>query len=133
MRGNYPRQSETGLGIEFRVLFFGSFAPAGGQREHHHVPELAVGRLIAGRHHPFDDQHSATVVHRLAAVAQDHRGPLVVPVVDDVLEEVDVAARGNACEEVAALYPATAAPCRGFKLRSGSVNDIRAVIESAIQ
>ena len=42
-------------------------------------------------------------VHRPAAVAQDHGGALVVPIVQHIRQEIAVAARRNRDEEVAAL------------------------------
>lgn len=58
---------------------------------------------VAPGQHGLDDDDAGAGGHRRAAVAQDAQAALVRPVVQDVLEDVDVAALRHLGEEVARL------------------------------
>ena len=70
--------------------------------EHHHVEHLAWVRRIAGRKHHLDNQEPAARIHRLPTVAQDQEALVFAPIVDDVRENVGIAAAWNTVEEAPA-------------------------------
>jgi len=67
--------------------------------EHDHVDTLDLVRLVTWRHERLGHKHLAVRQHCLAAILQDHRGTPVVPIVNDLLDDVDIAG-GNAFKEI---------------------------------
>jgi len=72
--------------------------------QHHHIEHFSRMRDVAGRQHHLDNQQATGWVHRLADMAKDRQTPILVPIVDDVRENVSIASTGDACEEVASFY-----------------------------
>src|SRR3974390_3237704 len=69
------------------------------QHEHVEVIELARMILIAGRHDLFNHQKLCALTHGSAAGLEDADRLLVIPVVDDSLEDVSVRASRHSLEE----------------------------------
>ena len=55
-------------------------------------------RDVAGRQHHLDDQQATGWVHRLANMAEDRQTPILVPVMDDVRENISTRPAGDAGE-----------------------------------
>ena len=73
------------------------------RRDHHlHVHELRWAGLIPGGNDHVDDEDLGRWGHGEGNVVQDLARPVVVPIVNHVLEEVCVGVRRNRREEVAA-------------------------------
>src|SRR2546428_13281794 len=93
-RGHDAREREAGTGEE-RAVLDGRPLVAPGEHQHLQVGEqdtLGVRAPVdAFRNDPLDEQESPVPRHRAMAVPQDREATLVVPVVDDPLEEVGVA------------------------------------------
>jgi len=85
--------------------------------------------------HLVHDQHPASGRERVAAVAEQARALRVVPVVDDVLHEVGVGARGHGLEEAPAHHLAALAHlrCADEAARRCARDDLRLVVEHAAQ
>src|SRR5262249_52710618 len=91
---------EAGLIEQRLVLLLGALASAGGE-QHLDVEALADERLVAGWNDELDDQQPSALLHRAMTAREQRQRTLIVPVVQHVLEQVGVAARGYAREEVA--------------------------------
>ena len=81
----------------------------------------------------LDYEDGAVLVHRLGAAAEDRGGPLVVPVVDDELEEVGVAClRGRRRRSFPHGLRALGDP-GGAEVRRRRGDDVREVEDDAVQ
>lgn len=74
--------------------------PAGQDAEQQHVDALARVGVIALRDHRVQRDHPAARFHCPAAVLEDSHATVVVPVVQDVLHRIEVAAFRHRVEEV---------------------------------
>ncbi len=74
-------------------------------------------RLEPLRQHLLQDEQSRLSRHGGAAVRQDLAASLVIPIVDDVGQEIEVPAARNRSEEVAHLDRAPGAEAGGFDPR----------------
>jgi hypothetical protein len=68
--------------------------------EHDHVDTLDLVRFVTWRHQGLGHKHLPARKHCLAAISQDRRGTSVIPIVNDLLDDVDVT-DGNAFKEIA--------------------------------
>src|SRR3989442_1710013 len=96
------REPEPGHAEQGPVLRFGALAPAG-QDQHVEVGEedslVELGLLHTLRHDALDEEQRTIRAHRPATVREDRHAALVVPVVDDPLEEIDIPAWRDRLEE----------------------------------
>jgi hypothetical protein len=83
-----PFELVAGLLQERAVL--GLCALASAHHEHEKVKDLPWAWRVAGRESFFDDEQPAALDGRVAAAAQNRDAVLVVPVMEDVLEDVGV-------------------------------------------
>ena len=108
---------------------------AAGDREHVQVGHRRLDRsrrgLEALRQHLLEDEQLRRARHGGATVRQDVPAPLVVPVVDDVGEEIEAPAARNRPEEVAHLDRATGVETGGFDPRPGADGGRLALEENA--
>ena len=74
-----------------------------GTVKHHHVNDLSKVRSVAVRQHELNYQQFCSRLHRITAIAENRRTLLFVPIMNDVRQDVCVAAGGNMLEEVAVL------------------------------
>src|SRR3954452_194823 len=91
-------QPEAAGGEQLDELLARPLAAAGAD-EHVQVDELPLGPLVRRRDHALDHEHRRVVPPH---DAQDLRRLLVLPVVEDPLQQVGVAARRDRVEEAAA-------------------------------
>ena len=110
-RRNHARHVQA-RGRQQRFVFAGGAFLAAGDRQHHHVDQLAEVRRIALRQHELDDEKLGARLHGLAAVAKNRQTLIFVPVVDDVRQDIRVAAGGHAARR---SFRARSRP--GFPLR----------------
>jgi len=97
---HHPRKPESCFIEQFAILRLRPFlSPC--QDQHSDVEPLPMVRSVAGRKHHLDDQQSAARLHRAAAVAKDGHALPFTPVVDDMGEQISVAAGGHVFEETA--------------------------------
>ena len=94
--------SQPGCPGQILVLIERALAAAG---QHQHAQVHLGERRVGGVAMSFDDQHPAMLVCRLGAAAQDRGGVVVVPVMDDLAEQVGVRAGGQRVEGSRALGP----------------------------
>src|SRR5438132_5710108 len=96
-------EAEPGPGEERFELGPRALAARPGEHEHEQVE--AAGQLVllatVRVEQVLDDKQAAAGRHPLAHVGEDGDAPLVVPVVEDGLQDVEVAAVGDRREEVA--------------------------------
>src|SRR5258706_13257945 len=59
------------------------------------------GDLQSRRHDSLNEQQPAATRYCMTAVAENERSPLVVPIVDNVLEDVELRARWYCLEKIA--------------------------------
>ena len=85
---NDPFELVAGLFEERAVL--GLCALASAHHEHEKVEDLPWAWRVAGREGFFDDEQPAALDGRVSGAAQNRDSVLVVPVVEDVLENVGV-------------------------------------------
>ena len=95
-------QLDAGGRQEPAVLLLSTFAAADAG-EHEDVERLRPLRLVAGVHEALEDDELRRRAHRGAARLHDAERIVVVPVVQHVREEVDVAAFRDPLEEAPAL------------------------------
>src|SRR6478672_2537739 len=98
--GTTRTSSKPALSRRDRYSANGPLASIGGD-EHVQIHPLARRRGVTRRDHPLDQQQLACGRDRAANVAQDRDSLLVLPVVDQRLENVQVAILRNALEEAA--------------------------------
>src|SRR5262249_32159724 len=83
---------------------FRSLLPSRAQ-QHHQIGmcDSAVGRgdFQSRRHDSLNEQQPAATWHCMTAIAENERSPLVVPIVDNVLEDVEVRVRWYCLEKIA--------------------------------
>src|SRR5207244_11775677 len=111
--------------------------PAAGVDEHVDV----IGRSAAARERlidawrigALDEEERPRRRHRATAVAQDRRCALAVPVVDDVLQEIAVAAGRSLREEVAADRLAARGETAGGDLLAGAGGRVLLIEDNAVQ
>src|ERR1051326_3062572 len=98
--GNDAQEFESRGAEESCKFLLGALLAA---RHHHHVQieKLRKVRLVVLRHHAIDDYDFCVARHLVAAILQDRDSALVVPVVNNPLHDVSVAACGHCLEEVA--------------------------------
>ncbi len=82
------------------MLVLGAFQ-ATHRDQHVDVEQFCFRWRAGGRDDTLHDDEATVRRHRLPAVAQDFLRGLVIPVVDDALEQVGGAAARNGLEEVA--------------------------------
>ena len=102
-----------------------------GDRQHHHVNDLAEVRRVALRQHELDDQQLGAPLHRFAAVAENRQALILVPIVNDVRQDVGVPARRNAVEEAPVLDRDSAFHPVRAQQRRRVRDDMRAIEEDA--
>src|SRR5262249_51758630 len=108
-RRNDSRQLKTGRVEERSELIFRAL-PATGAYQHVNIvgggtPTL-VRRIDAQWINAFDEQQFARAVHRPAAALEDRLSALVIPVMDNVLEDIGIATARHLAEEVATEHVA---------------------------
>src|SRR6476619_1637078 len=92
---------ETCLTKEFQHLPFGTFPTTGSHNEHLKIGEKWFGHGPKSNclgYPAFDDNQTCAVGHGGATCTQDFDSAFVVPVVDDLLQEIDISAVGNGVE-----------------------------------
>src|SRR5580704_4141338 len=96
---NNLRQLETRSFKKLAELLFCAFPPVG---RHHHqdVHDLTRMRFVARGENRIDNEDASLLVHRLAAVAQNFQAPLIAPVMENPLENVDVSSLWQGLEKV---------------------------------
>lgn len=72
---------------------------AAGDSEHDHVDAFNQVRSVTRRHKRLGHAHLPVRQHSLTAISQDRRGTPIVPIVNDLLDHVDVTT-GNALKEI---------------------------------
>lgn len=80
----------------------------------------------------LDDQQQRAGRHRRPAVAQDRDRAVVVPVVDDVAEQVEVASLGHGVEEAPAHYAAAAVEALCVQACARLLRGVRQVEQGAL-
>ena len=98
---DHPLQPEARVPQEPPVLCLCALPPPE-QDQYVEVHRLRRARPVVRRNYHLDQQQRAPPVERVVAVAQQPRRPLVVPVVDDLLEQVQVRPFRHRRKEVAA-------------------------------
>lgn len=84
---------------ELAKLVRGALA-AGNENEHHEVGGGGGVVGMGGIEDGFDEDETRVGGHGRATVAEDLKRLGIAPVVDDALEDIDIAARGNGLEHV---------------------------------
>ena len=92
---------------QISILRFAALASPG-VNQHEQIEQLGVGRRVACRDHHFHQQQPRPFGHCRTAGAQDVPRRFVVPIVDHLAQEIDVAAGRNLLEKVAGLGAASA-------------------------
>lgn len=100
IRGDDAGELKIRFGEQGAVFGFGAFLALGGG-EHGDVEHLTgVGRVAFGEHH-FENEQAAGGGHGEVAVGEDDEALRFAPVVEDVGEQVEVAAAGDGFKEAA--------------------------------
>ena len=86
---------------------------------------------VAGRQHHLDDQQATGWVHRLTNMAKDCQTPILVPVMDDVREDISIRPAGDACEEVPRFNRYPIADTLGLKQAGGILHNVRPIEQYA--
>jgi len=81
----------------------------------------------------LDDRESGCRVHRGPAVPQDRHTAAIIPVVQDALEQIQVAAGGNGSEEVVGHELATSGDAVRGRVAAGKSQHPQAFAEHAPQ
>lgn len=85
--------------LEWRVVLrLRPFLPSR-PHQHHHVEHLAQMRCVILRELHFKKQQLRVRLHRAAAVSEDGQALIFGPVVNDVREQIGIAAGGNGFEK----------------------------------
>src|SRR5436190_5640680 len=100
LRRHDPREVETGA-VEQRAELLLRALASTWHDQHLEVEDLPHARLVARRNHRLDQDDAAVLRQHLPDVRQDQRRLVVVPVMNDVLHDVGVAAGRDGLEEVA--------------------------------
>src|SRR5256885_1401684 len=90
--------------VEERGKFRRGALLTSGDREHQQIHHLAVMRNIAGGQYSLYDQQPAFWRDRLPAVAQDRDALLVIPVVQNMRENIGLVPGRNGCKKIAFDY-----------------------------
>src|SRR6185312_2327001 len=103
LRRNNPRQTQSRFREKFGVLLFRALA-ASGEEQHLDIQNLCHMASVSFRHHKLQQDHLAVflsaIFQSFAAVAQNRKGLVVVPVVNNIFHQVEIAAFGNGLEEI---------------------------------
>src|SRR6266498_2074992 len=75
------------------ILSFGSL-PSPCHNEHRNVDDFSVRQIVPGLDHTLDHQQLVRFAHGLATVFENGDRPFVIPIVENVFEDVRVTARG---------------------------------------
>src|SRR4029453_1735313 len=97
---------------QFGEFLFRAFLAADGNH-HLNVQQLSPFAMVAGRDHRIGDKNSSLLVHGPPAIREDPDAILIVPVVQDVLQDVSIAAVRNRLEEIARFESAPSGGSRG--------------------
>src|SRR5712691_9923582 len=84
-------------------------------------------RRVAGGEHHLDDQQSGTRLHGPAAIPQDGQALVLIPVMNNVREDIRVATGGNALEEIASLDRDSTGKTVRLNERGCFPNDVRLI------
>src|SRR5947207_1382002 len=95
------RDTESGGGVK-RFPFRIAALAASGHEHHGHIEKLLRVGSVGGTDDAVHHQQLPAGFQGAAAVSEDSYGALVIPIVDDVLHDVGVGARGHGFEEVSA-------------------------------
>ena len=88
-------------------------------------------RDVAGRQDHFDDQQPAARFHRLPAIDEDRDAIVLVPVMDDVRQQVRITSCWNVLEEIDGFDGEAIGEAARFDQRGCFTNDVREVGENA--
>src|SRR5438132_7307620 len=115
-------QSEARSFKQRAVLGFRAFIAV--QKEQHlKIEEFPERRRVAIRYHHLDDKELAILGHRPMAILQDGQGAFVVPVMNNMLHDISIAARWNRGEEVSSNDFATFGKATLFDRISSAFNN----------
>src|SRR5262249_6602036 len=130
LRRHDAAQAESGLPEELGVLVLRPLLAAG-HGEHDDVEDFAEVGSVARRQDELHDQERAAFLHRVATVAENREALLLGPVVDDMREDVGVAAGRNALEEVPRLDRDAIRDAAGREHPAGLGDDVGPIEEEA--
>ena len=99
--GVAPSQFES-CRIEQRAIFTNGPLASAQHDEHVQVDPLAEEWLLPLREHQFYHQELSVRWYRPAAMSQDCNAAFVVPIVQDLRQQIGIAARRNLNKEIAA-------------------------------
>src|SRR6478752_2888314 len=98
---------------QFLVLPLGTF-PATGEDQHCGVQAGGIGASCTFRNNDLDEYHCAVRRHSGPAVRQDSDRRVVVPVVNNPLQQVSVCTRWHGFSEVAGHLLGSTVMCRSM-------------------
>ena len=121
-----PGQLQPRIPEDRGEFVLGALAPT--DNEHINIKELAPAGVVARRDDIVDDQNLSILVHGGAAVREDLYRALIVPIVEDILHDVGIAALRHRLEEVSGFeHAASRDAFRGHVLVfPGAGNDRKA-------
>jgi hypothetical protein len=97
---------KAGIAEQLAEFTLGPLAPAGRHHEHLQIRHEGLGGAVAiceFRHPSFNDQELGVARHAASAAAQNVGGTRVIPIVDDVLEKIDIPITGYIFKKAAAF------------------------------
>jgi hypothetical protein len=89
--GNHLHELEAGRGVQRAILCLRALLPPWTD-EHIEVIQLAIAGGIAREQDFFDEEQRATRLDRAAAMAEEYRGALIIPIMDYAGQEIGVMA-----------------------------------------
>src|SRR5690348_2312995 len=131
-RRDDTRETEAGSGVQLSILLLRPLAAAV-HHQHLEIEELHRRRVIAWRDQRLNDQDLALWRHCLGAVAQNDKAVRVVPIMDDLAQQVDVASGQRRVEEVTAYAHAARGDARLFQRTRRAGDDVWLVKEHTTQ
>src|SRR5579864_7969411 len=128
-----PSQLQSRDSEQLRKFLLGALAPS--HDKHLHIKELATVRVVTRGDHAVDNKHPSLLTHSGATVRENRSAALIVPVVEDALHHVGIAAFGHRLEEVPRFHDAAFSNVLGCDvlILSGARDDRGLIEEHSLQ
>ncbi len=129
LRLGCPCQAKVGRREEFTILGLRALATPLGDDQHLQIEELTVVRIVAGGNENFDYQQPSVLRYTATAALKDPLTVPVIPIMQDMFEDVSAPTYGHGLKEIAAYCLAAIRDACGGEPRLCVNDDVWLVIQ----